>query len=177
MPTRFSFLGKVRAALLIVGLVLGATASAQQNLGAVQQREASSLLERKADLEVQKLGFKKLNEDFVSWKKLNEDLQQRKKAALEVQKLELEAKKLDDDLSFLTPTKWVPILGGILVAFISGGLGAYFATRLARKATVTDVNAAREKQAAELDKPLTKRGCKNYQGLVKLTSPFAIFFP
>jgi hypothetical protein len=199
MPTRFSFLVRVRAALIVVGLVLGANASAQDT-GALQLRKTGSLLERKADLEIQKLGLeaKKFNEDFVSWKRLNEDLQQRRKADLEVQKLELEAKKLnedlrkadleahkldletkklDDDLSFLTSTKWVPILGGILLAFITGGLGAYFANVLARQNTVAAVDAARAEQAADLDQATHEKRLESYQGLVKHTSPFAIFFP
>jgi hypothetical protein len=138
MPTRFSFLGKVRAALIVVGLVLlGATASAQQDSGALQQRKASSLQQRKTGSLLQR------------------------KANLEIQKLELEAKKLD---------RWGPAIFGVIGAVIgglfTGGLAAWVTHRVAR-----------EKQAADLDQATHEKRLESYQGLLKHTSPFAIHFP
>ncbi|MEH2488919.1 hypothetical protein [Bradyrhizobium sp. AZCC 2230] len=209
MPTQCSFLGKVRAALLVVGLVLGATASAQQDSGAPQQRKISSLLERQADLEVQKLGLKakKLDEGFVSWKKLNEDLQQRKigsllerKADLEVQKLGLEAKKLNEDSLFWG--RWgqaiIASIGSFLSAAFAGFVAYCVAKRnilaaveAAREKQAADldqdkrnilvaVEAAREKQAADLDQATHEKRLESYEGdkgLAKHTSAFAIYFP
>jgi hypothetical protein len=90
---------KVCAALVAVALVplWGTTAAEQQDSGTLQERQGASLQHRKAGA------------------------LQLRKAELEVRKLELGAKKLDDESLFLN--KWGPtvltVVGGLLAGAIA----------------------------------------------------------
>ncbi|MGY8662269.1 hypothetical protein Q3C01_07860 [Bradyrhizobium sp. UFLA05-109] len=171
MLLRSSILRKVRAALVVVGLVLlwGATAPAQQDLGTLQQGTAGSLKQRKANLEVAKL--------------------------------KLEAKKLADESLFLNrwgPTVIV-VVGGILAGVLSGIIAGNAAIRVARRNALNNVlvarksarnnvrvarknalaalRVARRNQKADLDQATHERRLESYPDLLTATSPLAIYFP
>jgi hypothetical protein len=91
----------------------------------------------------------------------------------------IEIKKLSQD--FVFGDRWGPaiiaVIGGVIGGLLSGALAAYATDLWARRNALAAVNAAREKQAADLDQATHEKRLESYQGLWKHTSPFAIYFP
>lgn len=164
MPTRSFVPRKARVALVVVGLALfcGATAGAQQDPDPLQQRKAGALQQRKAKLEVERLGSEV----------------DKLKAEASQQKLEYEVKKIKEEVE--GTSKWAPTVVSLLVAAVgvfTAILAATSAVRVARRNALAAMRVARRNQVADLDQATHEKRLECYPKLVTTTSPLAIYFP